>query len=60
VGGTHPYLFRLIRVSIFYRYLDPDPSLLVDEVNSRTNPKFHALNEAVVQLVRPLVCPHRL
>jgi hypothetical protein len=36
-----------------YRYLDPDPTLLSDEVNATTNPKFHALNEAVVQLVRP-------
>lgn len=35
------------------RYLDPDPLLLQDEVNSATNPKFHALNEAIVQLVYP-------
>lgn len=33
------------------RYLDPDPLLLMDEVNSRTNPKFHSLNQALVQLV---------
>jgi len=38
------------------RYLDPDPLLLAaphghgDEVNS-INPRFHALNQALVQLV---------
>ena len=36
------------------RYLDPDPLLLMDEVNSRTNPKFHSLNQALVQLVSAL------
>ncbi|KAN0061097.1 hypothetical protein ACQY0O_006832 [Thecaphora frezii] len=35
------------------RYLDPDPLLLAGEVNSKTNPKFHSLNQALVQLVRP-------
>lgn len=34
------------------RYMDPDPLLLADEVNAATNPKFFALNEAIVQLVR--------
>jgi hypothetical protein len=55
------------------RYLDPDPLLLAaphgsgDEVNS-VNPRFHALNQALVQLVSrviiwhtryqsPLLCP---
>jgi len=33
------------------RYLDPDPDLVLEDVNSRTNPKFHALNKAVVGLV---------
>ncbi len=33
------------------RYLDPDPDLLLDDVNRSTNPKFHALNKAVVSLV---------
>ena len=33
------------------RYLDPDPDLLLDDVNRNTNPKFHALNKAVVTLV---------
>lgn len=36
------------------RYFDPDPLLLMDEVNSRTNPKFHSLNQALVQLVSAL------
>lgn len=39
------------------RYLDPDPLLLVGEVNSKTNPKFHALNEALVRLVCPIPPP---
>ena len=33
------------------RYLDPDPELLLEDVNAGTNPKFHALNRAVVGLV---------
>jgi GTPase SAR1 family protein len=33
------------------RYLDPDPNLLLGDVNKSTNPKFHALNKAVVGLV---------
>jgi len=33
------------------RFLDPDPLLLVDEVNAVTNPRFHALNQAIVQLI---------
>lgn len=33
------------------RYLDPDPMLLIEDVNSRTNPKFHTLNQALVQLI---------
>jgi GPN-loop GTPase len=35
------------------RYLDPDPLLLVEDVNSATSEKFHALNSAIVQLVSP-------
>ena len=34
------------------RYLETDPMLIHEEVKSDTNPKFHALNEAIVQLVR--------
>ncbi|EPQ28430.1 uncharacterized protein PFL1_04256 [Pseudozyma flocculosa PF-1] len=33
------------------RYLDPDPLLLAGEVNAKTNPKFHSLNQALVQLI---------
>lgn len=32
------------------RFLDPDPTLILSEANSR-NPKFHNLNKAIVQLV---------
>lgn len=38
------------------RYLDPDPELLLEDVNSTTNPKFHALNKAVVGLVSESHC----
>lgn len=34
------------------RYFDPDPLLLIDDVNSNTSPRFHALNQAIVQLVK--------
>lgn len=34
------------------RYLDPDPMLLLEDINQDTNPKFHALNQAIVDLVR--------
>ncbi|CCG85003.1 protein of unknown function [Taphrina deformans PYCC 5710] len=33
------------------RYLDPDPLLLLDDVNASTNTKFHDLNRAIVQLI---------
>ncbi|CAG8540653.1 3207_t:CDS:2, partial [Ambispora leptoticha] len=33
------------------RYFDPDPLLLTEEVNAETNPKFHKLNKAIVQLI---------
>lgn len=33
------------------RYFDPDPLLLIDDVNSSTSPRFHALNQSIVQLV---------
>jgi len=46
------------------RYLDPDPLLLAtargQEANA-SNPRFHALNQAIVQLVRPsfiLLCSY--
>lgn len=31
--------------------MDPDPGLILEEVNSSTNPKFQALNRAVVSLI---------
>ncbi|CAG8579676.1 15486_t:CDS:2 [Acaulospora morrowiae] len=33
------------------RYFDPDPLLLEEEANTSTNPKFHDLNRAIVQLI---------
>ncbi|KAA1071361.1 ATP binding protein [Puccinia graminis f. sp. tritici] len=34
------------------RYLDPDPDLLLGEVNEKTNPKFHSLNQAISHLIQ--------
>lgn len=39
------------------RYLDPDPGLIFEDTNS--NPKFHALNQAVVSLVSPCLRSRR-
>ncbi|ORY56538.1 GPN-loop GTPase, partial [Leucosporidium creatinivorum] len=33
------------------RFLDPDPELLRESAKKSTNPKFHALNSALVQLI---------
>lgn len=33
------------------RYLDPDPNLLLEDINQGTNPKFNQLNRAVVSLI---------
>lgn len=33
------------------RYLDPDPGLVEEDGNARTNPRFHGLNRAVVGLI---------
>ncbi|KAI8811207.1 GPN-loop GTPase [Cladochytrium replicatum] len=33
------------------RYLDPDPSLLVESANLSTTSKFHSLNQAIVRLI---------
>lgn len=43
------------------RFLDPDPMLLVSAPGSREekterNSRFHALNQAIVQLVRAQSC----
>ncbi|KZS97976.1 ATP-binding protein Fet5 [Sistotremastrum niveocremeum HHB9708] len=39
------------------RYLDPDPLLIVGAEQETSNPRFHALNQAIVQLIEdhPLV-----
>ena len=53
--ATSPRIGRRNRRNIA-RYLDPDPLLLVPEPGHEPiqNSKFHALNQALVQLVRPL------
>ncbi|KAJ3327722.1 hypothetical protein HDU76_011246 [Blyttiomyces sp. JEL0837] len=33
------------------RYFDPDPTLLMEDVNRSTHPKLHALNKSIVQLI---------
>ncbi|BFZ61467.1 ATP binding protein [Saitoella coloradoensis] len=33
------------------RFLDPDALLLTNDVNEKTNPRFHELNQALVQLI---------
>ncbi|KAJ3152387.1 ATP binding protein [Irineochytrium annulatum] len=33
------------------RYFDPDPTLLMEDANRTTHPKFHNLNRAIVQLI---------
>jgi hypothetical protein len=35
-----------------YRFLEVDPLLIADEANNSTNPKFHELNLAIVQLIQ--------
>lgn len=32
------------------RYLDTDTTLLLEDANAQTNPRFHALNQAIVNL----------
>jgi len=44
----------LIRIELMDRYLDPDPELILEDVNEKTNPKYHALNRAVAGLVSDL------
>ncbi|KAF8458966.1 GPN-loop GTPase [Terfezia claveryi] len=33
------------------RFLDPDPSIITTDIHAQTNPRFHALNEAIVGLI---------
>ncbi|KZO93274.1 hypothetical protein CALVIDRAFT_546743 [Calocera viscosa TUFC12733] len=40
-----------MRKALIDRYMEADPLLLVDEPHSRTNPKFHGLSQAIVQLI---------
>jgi GTPase SAR1 family protein len=40
------------------RFLESDPMLLKEEAQSETNPKFQALNEALVQLVSAVTLFH--
>ena len=35
----------------FFRYLDPDTSMLLSELKSMTDKKFHKLNKAICSLV---------
>lgn len=37
------------------RYFDPDSSLLLEDLNSRTRTKFRALNEALARMVCSLL-----
>ncbi|MBW0460849.1 hypothetical protein O181_000564 [Austropuccinia psidii MF-1] len=34
------------------RFLDPDPDLLLGEINAKTNVKFHRLNQAISHLIQ--------
>ena len=43
---------KQIRRRELKKFLDPDAADILREVNSETNPKFHLLNESLVQLVR--------
>lgn len=48
------FLIQYCRTIPFLRYLDPDPLLLAVpalELNAPLNKKFHALNQAIAQLV---------
>lgn len=48
-------LTNLFNLTVFfYRYLDPDPLLLATrrgQEGNIENPRFHALNQAIVHLV---------
>lgn len=54
-GYSGAVLFFNMQLSL--RYLDPDPLLLATRRNqegNKENPRFHALNQAIVQLVSAL------
>ena len=52
--GTFRGTNSTVKLILLGRYLDPDPMLLASRrgLEGKTeNPKFHALNQAIVQLV---------
>ncbi|RUS32955.1 hypothetical protein BC938DRAFT_473683 [Jimgerdemannia flammicorona] len=51
-GGSEGAMRGGMRKKELERYLDPDPLLLVEDVNSKTSSRFHSLNQAIVQLRR--------
>lgn len=40
-----------VRRAELKRFLDPDPLMILSDVNVETNPRFHRLNQAIVQLI---------
>jgi hypothetical protein len=50
--GLRQTLMAWIFPKMSDRYLDPDPMLMLEDINAETNPKFHSLNQAIVGLVR--------
>ncbi|KAF8966701.1 ATP binding protein [Entomortierella lignicola] len=44
-------LLPKMKASVLERYYNPDPLLLLEDVNSKTSPKYHQLNQAIGQLV---------
>ncbi len=44
-------IVKIISTIPFSRYLDPDTSVLMSELKSTTNKKFHKLNKALCSLV---------
>lgn len=44
-------LIRDLRKSELKRFLDPDPLMILSDINAQTNPRFHSLNQAIVQLI---------
>jgi len=44
-------LLPKMKASELERYYNPDPLLLLEDVNSKTSPKYHQLNQAIGQLV---------
>ena len=55
-SNLRTYIFKNVlwhyKIMDNYRYFEPDPILLIEDANKATHSKFHALNKAMVQLVR--------